>query len=196
VRFKGLETTWVDRRRARPCRAAAAFTLLELLVVLSIIALLAGVIVPRMDRSVSRRELDEAAGRFAQTARTVRELAVARHQPYAIEMDLDGKRYAVVAPSGRERQEQWRVVQASWMKAQKWPETVTVASYKTPDGTRVEGGRQYLRFFPDGSSTGVVFRLVGRQEARDIVVHPHSGRVVYGDAKTMDVAPDQYDLGD
>ncbi len=205
------------RRARRPGRAASAgvcrapggngrdtraFTLLELIVVLALVVILTGVIAPRMGRSATYRELGEAAGRFAHTARTVRALAVAQGRIYALEIDLERRAYGVVVqPTERsaapgDRLGQWQAVQMSWLKAQRWPKTVSVGSYRTPDGATAAGGTQYLKFFPDGTSSGVALRLTCRDDAYRVIVHPHSGRVVYGDPSTTAFGQDRYDLGD
>ena len=173
-----------------------AFTLLELIIVMTIIIILATLIVPRMGGSLGRRELHEAAGKFAHTVRTVRELAIAKGQPYALEIDLDRGGYCVTTPAGSDQPGRWQHVQASWLKAQRWPKSVTVASYRTPDGTTAAVGTQYLKFFPDGTSSGAALRLAGQNAACNVVVHPHSGRVDYGDLETATFGVDQYDLGD
>jgi type II secretory pathway pseudopilin PulG len=164
--------------------------------VLTLIVVLTGVIVPRMGRSIGSRELREAAARFALTARTVRELAVARQRVCAIEIDLDRGGYGVATQSGGDRPGQWQTLQASWLKPQRWPATISIASYRTPDGSAPASGRQYLKFFPDGTSSGAALRLAGREDEYDIVVHPHSGRVVYGDHEAAAFGLDTYDLGD
>ncbi len=204
------------QRQCTPRRdREGAFTLLELIVTLTLIAVLAGLIVPRMGRSIGRRELREAAGRFVQTARTVRELAVARQEVRAMKIDLDEGRYYPAKPkrdgegaafASRDGEGAWEPLRASWLKPQRWPEAVTVDSYRTPDGLQVVGGTQCLKFFPDGTSSGAAIRLVSREDAYDIVVHPHSGRVVYEDAgrasrgadatSSAGFALDRYDLGD
>lgn len=173
-----------------------AFTLIELIVVLALIVILVGVIVPRMGRSVGYRELREAAGRFALTARTVRELAVAQRRVCALEIDLDRGGYGVVTWSGRSSEHQWQALRASWLKAQRWPAAVTVGSYRTPDGATATRGTQYLKFFPDGTSSGAALRLSCGPDAYEIIVHPHSGRIVYGDHGNTAFGQDQYDLGD
>ena len=195
------------RAPGRDDRSTRAFTLLELIVVLALIVILTGVIVPRMGRSVGHRELSEAAGRFAHTARTVRVLAVAQGRTCALEIDLDRGVYGVVIQPGErpaaapaatfsDRPGQWQAVQMSWLKAQRWPKTVSVDSYRTPDGATAAGGTQYLKFFPDGTSSGVALRLTCRDDAYRVIVHPHSGRVVYGDPSTTAFGQDRYDLGD
>jgi type II secretion system protein H len=181
---------------ARARGRSGALTLVELLVVLALLGVMAGVIVPRMGGSLGRQELREAAGRLAHTARTVRELAVARQQLCALEIGLDAGGYRIVTQAGRSGAGQWQMLQASWLKADRWPVGVTVAAYRTPDGATATSGTQYLKFFPDGTSSGAALRLVRGQDSCQVVVHPHSGRVVYGDARTAEFVQDQYDLGD
>jgi hypothetical protein len=53
-----------------------------------------------------------------------------------------------------------------------------------------------LEFHADGTSNGAALRLANRDGAYSIIVHPHSGRVVYGDAGPAAFDLDQYDLGD
>jgi type II secretion system protein H len=166
------------------------------MVVLAVITVLAGMIVPRMGGSTGRRELQEAAQRFAQTARTVRELAVARQQVCALEIDLDRGGYSVATQAGQNGTSGWKTLHASWLKAQRWPETVTVASFRTPDGMTASTGTQRVKFFPDGTSSGAAIRLLQNADSYNILVYEHSGRVVTGDADTTTLAPDQYDLGD
>jgi len=181
--------------RQRHLTKVSAFTLLELLVVLALLVILAGSIVPRMSGSISRRELREAAGRFAHTARTVRELAVARQQVCSVRIDLDRGGYCVATQADRSQPGQWRVIQTSWLKARRWPKAADVAYHPT-DGVTMRSGTQYLKFRPDGTSSGAAIRLARGQDAYRIVVHPHSGRVVCGDAGTDEFTPDRYDLGD
>ena len=169
---------------------------MELLVVIALLVVAAGVIVARTGRSLGHRELRNAAGEFAQTARTVREFAVARQRVCAIEIDLDRRGYCPAYLSSTGGRDGWRTLQASWLKARKWPEGVTVEAYRTANGAGAVGGSQVLKFYPDGTSSGAAIRLACRQDAYEIVVHPHSGRVVYGDASRVVFAQDQVDLGD
>ena len=102
----------------------------------------------------------------------------------------------------------------SGMGAGVFPTFWTAVRKLFSDGVQAAGGTQYLKFFPDGTSSGAAIRLVSSEDAYDIVVHPHSGRVVYEDAEHSPVtgwkpvpqgadaassarfAIDRYDLGD
>jgi len=169
-----------------------AFTLIELLVVVVLLVVAAGAIVPRMGRSVSATELREAAARFAQTARTVRELARAHKHEFALEIDLSVGAYGVLMQS----EGQMESVQGSWLKGARWPASVRVDHYREPDGTRSTSGTQRLKFYPDGASSGGSLQLIAGTDTYRIVVHPHSGRVVWGDPRTTEFLPDRIELGD
>jgi len=164
-------------------------------VALTIIAVAAGVIVPRMGASTSREELREAAGRFAQTARAVRELAVSLQRRCTIEVDLDQGTYAVTAQSS-EPGGQMETVQSSWLKQGRWPASIRVAEYRTPDGARTRSGRETIEFLPDGTTSGAMMRLADGSREHYVVVHAHSGRVIFGAARATAILPDELDLGD
>jgi len=173
-----------------------AFTLIELLVVLVILTVAAGLIVPRMGRSLGQRELRESAARFAYTARTVRELAVSRQRICAIELDLDAGVYGVVWQSGEHPDGKLQAVRASWLKQGRWPESVRVTGYRTPDGSSAVSGLQRVKFMPDGTSSGASIRLEAGDGTCSVVICPHNGAVVFGDEQEIAAVSGQYDLGD
>lgn len=175
-----------------------AFTLVEVVVVLVVVAVAAGLIVPRMSGSLARREAREAVGEFAATARTVRELAVARGQMFSIQIDLDRGGYTVVTRQAEgAKSGEPSAVQASWLKAGRWPSSVRQASVRTPDGTSLLRGTHRVDFNPDGTSSGAAVCLAGEEEsdAYRIVICPRTGRVVVGDGRS-EPPPEQGDLGD
>jgi len=173
-----------------------AFTLIEMLVVLGLLAVVAGLIVPRMGRSLGQRELREAAARFAHTARTVRELAVSRQRICAIELDLDAGAYGITWQSAEGTDGQLQTVRASWLKQGRWPESVRVSGYRTPDGSSAVSGLQQVKFMPDGTSSGASIRLEGGDGTCSVVICPHNGAVVFGDEQEISAGSGQYDLGD
>lgn len=179
-----------------PTGSVRAFTLVELIVVMAILAVAVGVIVPRMGRSLSHRELTESAGMLAQTARTVRELAVARQEIFAININLDQQGYAVAVQSTDGDSTQMQPVRVSWLKPKRLPENVRIAEYLSGDGTTATSGTQELKFFPDGTSTGASMQLVSGQSVRYLMVAAHNGQVRSSDDKITSIAGDRYDFGD
>jgi type II secretion system protein H len=173
-----------------------AVTLVELLVVVAILGVLAGVIIPRMGSSVTRRQLDEAAGRLAHTARTVRELAVARQQRLALEVDLDAGAIAVAKPTAAGEHGAWQPLRMSWLKFEKLPKTVQITGFRTANGDSARSGTQYIEFYPDGAASGAALTLTSSAGTSRVIVHAHSGRVDYGDPRNTDFSNDQFDLGD
>ena len=170
--------------------------MVELLVVLTVIAIAAGIMVPRMGSSLGRRELRETAGRFAVTARTVRELAVARHQVFSIDVDLEHG-YAMSMP-GSQAGAPAQTLHYSWLKAEQWPSSIKHAMVETADGQLLAHGSFRFSFNPDGSSNGGNLRLQGPEE-RDlcaVLVYPHTGRVAIADSGNLPKVNEQVDLGD
>lgn len=174
----------------------AAFTLVELIVVMTIIAILAGLIVPRMGRSLSGRTVAEAAARLALTCRTVRELAVARQQACAVDLDLDAGVYAVTGQDQSGHSTRWQATRVGWLKPQRLGADVKLVSCRGTDGQEVSSGQMSLRFFPDGRCSGATVRLAAGSEIYEILVHSQNGRVVYGKADEVSLPPDRFDLGD
>lgn len=171
-------------------------TLVELLVVIVLITVAAGLIIPRMGGSIAAHELREAAARFAQTARTAREFAVARQEVCAIEIDLDRGCYHLTMQSDKEGADSFEEIQMSWLKPACWPRSLRVRDYRRPDGTSATSGQASLRFFPDGTTSGASIALATERSEWKIVVHPHSGQVQHGNPQTAEFLPDQYDFGD
>lgn len=185
----------------KPQLRPRGFTLIELLVVVTLLVVASGVMIMRMGGSLGRQELKESAARFAHLARTARELAVSRQQTCAIQIDIEHGGYSVAIQSGKARSgssesESMRSVQLSWLKAERWPGRVRVASYRQPDGATASGGTQQLMFYPDGTSNGASLRLVSGSEDCQIVIHPHNARVRVGDEHSASLEEDRVDLGD
>ncbi len=179
---------------SRACHAA--FTLIELVVVMTLLAVAVGMIVPRMGKSIGRVALREAAGRLAQTARTVGALAVARRQELTLEIDLSRGAYRILMPSSDGAPGELTTVQGSWLRGAQWPKSIRVRDFRRGDGTRATGGSERIRFYPDGTSSGAALQLTDADTTQQIIIHAHSGRVSWGDPRTMSLAPDQVDLGD
>ncbi len=150
-------------------------------------------IVPRMGRSVEQRGLAEAAYRLEKTALTAHELAIARRQACALDLDLDSGGYGVgmVSSSG-----EVTPVQASWLKQERLPEGVRFGRVRLLDGSEVAGEPQRVWFRPDGTSNGAIVQLVTPSGEHFVAINPQDGRATAGASVAEIEATEPTDLGD
>ncbi|MDH3715622.1 MAG: GspH/FimT family pseudopilin [Gammaproteobacteria bacterium] len=140
--------------------AAAGFTLLEILVVLSIASLLLTLVPLAFSGSVDLVRSKGAARELAATLQSARGRAVARNRIVDVTLDADAGRY-VNSASGDER------VLPKGVR-------LTLVDVDRHD-TDSEQGR--IRFFPDGSSSGGKLLLEDGTRRFTIAVHWLLGRV-------------------
>src|SRR5438045_8289045 len=74
---------------------AAGVSLLELLIVLALIALVAGMVLPTFGSGVPTSELKSAARQLAAGLRVVRSEAVSQKREALLAVDLEGRRFKV-----------------------------------------------------------------------------------------------------
>ncbi len=81
-----------DERRCVRCLAArsTAFTLVEVVIVLTVVGILAGIAVPTINGVVREREAREPVAELVRLARTVRQRAIRDQVPYQIAFDGQG----------------------------------------------------------------------------------------------------------
>lgn len=137
--------------------AARGFTLLELIVTLSVIALAVGLVLPAIGRSTeSVRARAEIAG-FSAVLRHAREQAITRRQPYRVVVEPDARRVTILADDNEVR------------RRRVFPERLTIEAVSAPSLT--------VRFEPEGSSSGGEFRLTSGNTAYRVTVDAVTGRV-------------------
>ncbi len=188
----GLARRSVSIRNSQSAIRNRAFTLIELVVVVALLAVMAGLIVPRMGGSLDRQEALDAASQFALTVRTAAELAVARQQRFGIEIGQEG--YVVVMQS--EDGGDYQAIESSWLRARRWPKSVRVLDLRTPGGAGISGDSHRLLLRADGTSSGVALRLGSDAADSSVIVNPSNSRAVVGDDENALSAQQEYDLGD
>jgi general secretion pathway protein H len=121
----------------------AGFTLIEMLVVMTIMALVAAIAVPLLAHPSNSLTLETTARNLAGALRFTRAAAIAQNVDIALDIDVDQ-----------------RTFQSNAMPLQKF-EPGIVAELRVAEPERVTSSHGAFRFFPDGSSTGgdIVLRL-------------------------------------
>lgn len=145
---------------ARNSLRAGGFSLIELIVALSILTLIAGLVVPAFAQAVDRMRFETAIRQISTNLRIARRLAVSEGREAVFVIDtatraasIDDESVAIVIPD-------------------ETTVTLTIADTEHPGET--SGG---IRFFPDGSSTGGSIQLHRGSKARGIAVDWLTGRV-------------------
>jgi general secretion pathway protein H len=148
-------------RARRPRRAdSRGVTLLELLIVLSIMAIVAAMVVPMFGGGVSTGELKGAARQVAAGLRLARSEALATRQETRVVLDLERRTFKA-EPELREHA---------------LPREIELKLF-TAQSDLVSDRVGAIRFFPDGGSNGGRITLAVGERKYDVDVDWLSGRV-------------------
>jgi len=149
----------------RPSRAQSrGVTLLELLIVLSIMAIVAAMVVPMLGGGVSTGELKGAARQVAAGLRLARSEALATRQETGVLLDLERRTFQIE----RDRHEH------------ALPRQIELKLF-TAESDLVSDKVGAIRFFPDGGSNGGRVTLAAGERKYDVDVDWLTGRVAIQD---------------
>jgi len=140
--------------------ASAGVTLLELLIVMSIMAVIAAMVVPMFGGSVSTGELKGAARKVAAGLRLARSEALATRQETRVTLDLEQRTFRV------ERDPRVMTL----------PRQIEIKLF-TAQSDLVDEKVGAIRFFPDGGSNGGRVTLAVGERKYDVDVDWLTGRV-------------------
>jgi len=138
-------------KKDRRARSEAGVTLLELVVVLTILSLLVSLVAPRVGRSVDRWKLRSAAERVAQIMSYARTRALYERQYYVVEIGSEGNQVRLLGPSSGLVREYALPSDIRW----EWEGESRLASPRT-----------HLVFSPSGTVEERTFWLRNRQGDR------------------------------
>jgi general secretion pathway protein H len=141
-------------------RADAGFTLLEMLIVLSIMALGAAFVIPTLGSGVSNSELKGAARELAAGMRLARSEAVATRKETLVTLDLAAHSFRI-AREPRERA---------------LPKSAELKLF-TAQADLVNDTVGSIRFFPDGGSNGGRVSIASGERKYEVDVDWLTGRV-------------------
>lgn len=139
-------------------RAERGFTLIEMIVVLAVLALVAGLVLTRGPQRSAALEMRAASAAVAQTLRLARSRAIAGNQPVPVQFDPRAAAFRLGSDPVRSLPRGFALA-------------VTVA----------EGQGASILFLPDGSSTGGKVALAGGGRAAQVGVDWLTGRVSVAD---------------
>lgn len=152
-------------------RSASGFTLVELMVVLVVAALLAGVAVPNMMPAIDAMRMRAAAGDIASALRHVRGQALSSGREATFFLDVEKHYYRV---SGRH-------------KHYALPSSVKLGLFTAEHELEGDGGGS-IRFYPDGSATGGRVTLLAGNKKNLVDVNWLTGAIVLRDDAEADAA--------
>ena len=123
----------------RRYRARGGFTLLELLVVMLIVMVLAGIAIPQYRRTFRNLQLQVFASDVATLLTYANRRAVARGEVLRVHFDVAGRRYWLVSAQDASPEAKFERVSGKFGRVSSVPGSISVSS-GTPDVT----------FYPDG----------------------------------------------
>lgn len=135
-------------RRTRP-----AFTLLELVLVMTILAVLLAMVAPSMSGFGAGRDADYAAAQVVTLLRWAREQAIAEGRVYRINYNASARTYWVTAQAGGT----FEAVPEDFGREYLLPDNVAMA-WDAPQN----GGAYVIDFFPSGRAQPVRIRVTAR----------------------------------
>jgi general secretion pathway protein H len=140
--------------------AARGFTLIELLVVLTVIALVATLATPMIQRSVPGIELQTAAEELRTELRLARSAAIRDNRETWLLIDVETGAYR----------------RGGTRRGHSVPPTIGL-TLLTARRELIDEAQGRIRFFPDGTSTGGAVRLVRDSRVHEVAVDWFDGRV-------------------
>ena len=147
-------------RRANPDRWQIGVTMLELLIVLSIMAFVAAIVLPTLGGGVSTSELKSAAREVAAGLRYARGQAIAQRGEAFMVIDIDARTF-VVPPDPR---------------VHRLPQKIDVKLF-TAQSDLIGEKVGAIRFYPEGGSNGGRITLAAGARKFDVDVDWLTGRV-------------------
>ena len=154
-------------------RGEAGFTLLELMVVIFIIALTAGIVLPRLPEPEGAR-LKSSARNLASGLRFLSDQAIISKKVYRLHLHLgeNTTRITEVSPSGEELQPG-----DQFMGRRLVEEGIDIEDVNLPSLGLVSEGEVTIPFGPGGVSDGVTIHLKGGEQHFTVIAYPSGGKV-------------------
>ncbi|MFW2331694.1 MAG: prepilin-type N-terminal cleavage/methylation domain-containing protein [Nitrospinota bacterium] len=149
------------------------FTLIELVAVIAIIAIAAGLLLPRLPDVTSAR-LNSSSRKISSTIRYLYDIAHSQNKTLRLSINRDDNSYAIsqLNNAGVFEQAEFPLVKDS-----KFPDTINVDSAYTQSQGEIRGSYAYIYFRPDGLADFAIIRLIDLSERKmSILLNPLTGK--------------------
>ncbi len=128
-------------KRSETSFPRAAFTLVELLIVMALLAIFMAISAPSLSRSLRQRKINDEANRFLALTEYARSEAISQGIPMVVWLNPTQQRYGVEAAAGFIGEES---------RARAFT-TNSEVQFEVPDGAAKQGVIEVVRFQPDGA---------------------------------------------
>lgn len=183
--------TWSTGKRP-PLRRA--FTLVELVVVMILVAVLAGMAIPRLAGSAASTRLKEQANALLTSARYAREYAVTHCCDCRLVIDTAANQFALqrqeIDTSGTE---QFVSIGLGWGRPVVLTGGVRFGRVRIePAGGRTQDG--WVTFRPDGQTDATIVEITDGRKTYSLLLVPNTGRAKLADGTVQSLPNDRVDL--
>ncbi|MBL4574709.1 MAG: prepilin-type N-terminal cleavage/methylation domain-containing protein [Opitutaceae bacterium] len=164
-------------RQMKGRKRCSAFSLVEMLLVIALLALFGSLFVLNLDSLIAQGEADSLESEFWRATREARTLALYERKPQTLLFDEDAIAFIVFGANGKKI---LSVNTKSWAKESR--AEVTFTQRLTDDSFTLVSGKliqtkeiPFVRFFPDGTCMPFLIEINVGESTRTIEVDPWTG---------------------
>ena len=182
------------RTRARRVDPPPGFTLVEMIVVVAIVGVLAGMIVPRLTGASGATKLRVPARQLLALARYARDYAATRCCRCRLRIDRSARCFGLLRPDEDGDADDFRPLKSPAGRPITLPPNVRFGQVRiadSPDGTEQ---RDAITFHPDGSGDGAIVEITDGRHTYSLVVLPDTGRLRLIEGRVNEPPTERIDL--
>jgi len=176
----------------------SAFTLVELMVIVALIAILAGTLVPQFAGTFAGMQLSSAAGQIGDVMAFCYSQSNAQQTDYRLYISPDERRVWVMCEVEAETGERtWQLTSTPWMQTCQLPESVQFDPDALAENvSQDDEGTYYVQFRRDGTADFCTIRLLSLHgSAIEVALNGLTGRVTVREVPAEELAGEEQQEG-